>query len=109
LSGHWLGSIDALLIYATTLLSGFVAALLYRQHVFLTGFCAGAIGAVAYGLIKLLAGLHAGWIELIGLPLGYALDMIFAALASGMLGAAGAASAVVAYQYRSAGRSGVRS
>jgi len=106
LSGHWLVSIDALLIYATTLLSGFVAGLLYRQRVFLTGFCAGAIGGFAHGLIKFPAGLHAGWIELIGLPLGYVLDMIFAALASGVLGAA---SAVVACQYRSARRSAIGS
>jgi hypothetical protein len=96
LAGHWLSSIDALLIYCTALSAGFIAGLLYRKQVFLIGFCAGAAGEFAYGAFKVLAGLNLRWSDLLALPMGYVLDMIFAALASGVLGAAGAASAVVA-------------
>ena len=103
-SDHWLNSVNAFLIYTGTLLSGFIAGLLYRQGVFLTGFCAGGIGEFTHGIIKLLVSLHGAWIEVISLPSGYFIDLIFAVLISGILGAAGAASAVVARQYRATNR-----
>jgi hypothetical protein len=110
LAGHWIGSIDALLIYTTTLLSGFVAGLLYREQVLLTGFCAGAVGELARGVIKPLVAMHAvGWAAIVSLPLGYVLDILFAALVTGILGAAGAAVSVVARRDRPVDRSSTRS
>lgn len=109
LSGHWLGSINALWIYINTLLSGFVAVLLYRRNVFLIGFCAGALGELARGLAGLLATLHAvGWLEIVSFPISYVLDIFFASLTSGVLGAAGAAVAFVTCQYKSENQGGVR-
>jgi hypothetical protein len=110
LSGHWLGSINALWIYVNTLLSGFVAMLLYSRSVFLIGFCAGAAGELARGIAGLLSILHAvGWHEIVGFPLSYMLDLVFASLTSGVLGAAGAAVAVVTFQCRQENRGDVRS
>jgi len=103
LADHWLSLIDAFLVYAATLLSGFVAARLYRKRVFMTGFFAAAVGELARGLLKLSLKLHAvGWMSAISLPLSYVLDIVFAAAISGILGAAGAAVAVVASGHRAA-------
>ena len=110
LAGHWIGSIDALLIYTSTLLSGFVTGLVYAEHVLLTGFCAGAVGELARGIFKLLVAVHAvGLAAIASLPLGYVLDILFAALATGVLGAAGAAVSIVAYHRQTVDRSGTKS
>ena len=95
-SGHLIGSIDALLIYITALLPGFVAATLFRSRIFVTGFVAGAVGELARSVIKLLPALHAaGWMAINTLPMDYISDIFFSAVATGILGAAGAAVAVV--------------
>lgn len=98
LLGHWVASIDASSIYLITLLSGFSAALLYRQFIFVTGFLSGAVGEICHGLIKLLIASHmAGWVLF---PISYVADIFINALPSGIGGAAGAAVAVVICDYQ---------
>ena len=96
LSEHWARSIDESLIYIISLLAGFVAALVFRHKVLTIGFCASALGSLVRSLLKLFMTLHVvGWMEIRRVPLGFMADIVFAAFASGVLGAAGAAVAVV--------------
>jgi hypothetical protein len=103
ISGHWANSLDTFLTYITSLLAGFVAALVFRHQVLATGFCASALGSLARTLLKLFITLHAvGWLEIRHLPLGFVGDLVFAAFGSGVLGAAGGAVAAVAVRSREA-------
>lgn len=95
-SAHWLGSINALMIYVTTLSAGLVTGLLRQRHVLVIGFLAGVAGELTRGLINLVMASHAaGWVAIISLPLGYFMDVAFAAITTGVLSSAGAAVAIV--------------
>jgi len=107
-TGYWVGSIDALLIYTITLASGFIAGVLYPQRILMIGFSACAVGEFFRALVRVLDGVKdVGWLAVVSLPLGYLIDILFAVLSAGVLGAAGAAVSVVTYRHRS--NSGSRS
>jgi len=96
LSTTWGRPITASVIFVVQLLPGFVVGAMHRQRVLLLGFVAGFLGGLTQGTVGIITSISKAGTAA-EFPFGAAaLDIILSAIPVGILGAAGAAVALVA-------------